>query len=62
MKTNTVMSAIKTYRKGPFLYWYKRSLKLWFCIQKDSEGIQIGKAGYGPTKEEAIEDCIYVNQ
>lgn len=53
------MSAIKTYRKDPFLYWYDRSLKLWTCIQKDSEGNQIGNAGYGVTKEEAIDDCVY---
>lgn len=50
---------MKTHRKGPFLYWYDRSLRLWTCIKEDSEGNQIGNAGYGVTKDESIEDCVY---
>lgn len=53
---------MKTHCKGPFLCWYDRSLRLWTCIMKDINENQVGKAGYGVTKDESIEDCLYINQ
>jgi hypothetical protein len=45
---------------GPrIIVWYERSLRFWAASYKDRFGNQIGPAGYGPTKQEAIEDVKY---
>lgn len=45
---------------GPkILVWYDRSLRLWTAIRQDRAGNQIGSAGYGTSKQEAIEDVEY---
>jgi hypothetical protein len=41
--------------------WYDRSLKLWTAVFHDSDSYQIGVAGYGTTKSEAIKDLNYQN-
>lgn len=41
--------------------WYDRSLKLWTAVFQDRDSYQIGVAGYGTTKSEAIKDLNYQN-
>jgi len=41
--------------------WYDRSLKLWTAVFHDRDSYQIGVAGYGMTKSEAIVDLNYQN-
>jgi hypothetical protein len=41
--------------------WYDRSLKLWTAVFQDRDSYQIGVAGYGMTKSEAIVDLNYQN-
>lgn len=45
---------------GPRLIaWYDRSMRLWSAAYQDRFGNQIGPAGYGPSKQEAIKDVQY---
>lgn len=39
--------------------WYDRNIKLWTAIYQDSSDNQVGNAGYGPSKKEAIGDLAY---
>jgi len=41
--------------------WYDRSLKLWTAVFQDCDSYQIGVAGYGVNKSEAIVDLKYQN-
>jgi hypothetical protein len=41
------------------IVFYSRSLRLWIAHYSDDLGNQIGSAGYGPSKREAIEDAKY---
>lgn len=41
------------------IVFYSRSLRLWIAHYADSIGNQIGAAGYGPSKREAIADAAY---
>jgi hypothetical protein len=36
--------------------FYDRSLRLWTAYKTDADGFQITNAGYGTTKEQAIND------
>ena len=36
--------------------FYDRHIRLWTAYKLDSDGFQVGNAGYGPTKELAIKD------
>lgn len=38
------------------IVWYDRSIRLWTAVRQDSEGNQIGYAGYGTSKREAMLD------
>jgi hypothetical protein len=39
--------------------WYDRSIRLWTAIYQDQNNDQVGNAGYGPTKKQAVEDVKY---
>lgn len=39
--------------------WYDRSLRLWAAVYHDSNNNQIGIAGHGTTKQQAIDDLEY---
>lgn len=41
------------------LVWYDQNLRLWTAVYKDSAGNQVGNAGYGTTKNNAVEDVKY---
>jgi hypothetical protein len=41
--------------------WYDRSLRLWTAVYQNSDCNQIGVAGYGSSKQEAISDLAYQN-
>jgi len=41
--------------------WYDENIKLWCAVSHDDRGIQVGVAGFGPTKQDAIEDVKYQN-
>lgn len=43
------------------LAWYDRSLKLWTAVYQDADSYQVGVAGYGMTKQEAVGDVKYQN-
>lgn len=53
---------MKTHSNEKFKWWYDRSLMLWICIMHDGLEVQVGRCGYGTTADDALEDCIYVNQ
>ena len=38
------------------IVWYDRELRLWTAVRKDPNDNQVGYAGYGVTKKEAILD------
>lgn len=39
--------------------WYDRRLRLWTAVFHDSDGNQVGAAGYGMNKQQALEDLKY---
>ncbi len=39
--------------------WYDRSLRLWTALFHDSNDDQVGVAGYGMSKKEAVADLQY---
>lgn len=41
------------------IVFYSRSLRLWIAYYADDIGNQIGSAGYGTTKQQAMTDAIY---
>ena len=43
------------------IVWYDRSLKLWTAVYQDAHSYQIGSAGYGPNRSDAIADLKYQN-
>ncbi len=42
--------------------FYTRPMGLWIALYKDSAGYQYGDAGYGPTRQDAINDLRYQNK
>lgn len=43
------------------ILWYDRSIMLWTALYQDRDGNQVGNAGYGATKKDAISDVAYQN-
>jgi hypothetical protein len=41
------------------LVWYDNEIKLYTAIYHDVDGYQIGNAGYGVRKKDAIDDVKY---
>lgn len=41
------------------IVWYDRKIQLWTAVFKDKFHDQVGNAGYGMTKQEAIVDLKY---
>ena len=44
------------------IVWYDNEIKLYTAIYHDVDGYQIGNAGYGVTKTDAIDDVKYQNR
>lgn len=43
------------------IVWYDRSIRIWTAVYQDMYANQVGNAGYGSTKKEAISDVAYQN-
>lgn len=41
------------------IVWYDRSIRLWTAIYVDENEFQVGNAGYGTSKAEALSDVEY---
>jgi hypothetical protein len=41
------------------IVWWDRSMKTWCAVYQDSNCDQVGDAGYGTSKKEAIADVAY---
>ena len=46
---------------GSYDAWYNADEKLWTAQFKNENGDQIGDAGFGPSKNSAIDDLHYQN-
>ena len=43
------------------IVWYDRTIRLWTAVYQDADSYQIGNAGYGISKKEAVSDVAYQN-
>lgn len=40
--------------------WYDRRQRLWYAARKDQDDNQVGRAGAGPSRRDAIADAVYL--
>ena len=41
------------------IVWWDKSWKVWCAVYQDSSDNQVGDAGHGSTKQDAIDDLAY---
>jgi hypothetical protein len=41
------------------IVWWDKTTRVWCAVYQDANYDQVGDAGYGPTKQDAIDDLAY---